>query len=138
MNQYMTPEQEKRLADIMHPPRRKFSQNILLELTGLFPDIWRCLITVYDTAITQRLYACDGEFAYPDHGYAQHPDAEWLRDTVLQLQTTPPEEIANKLRQFFGPGNVFMIPHKGYIAGSLIGEAGISAFVSFDCDKDID
>lgn len=110
-------------------------QNILLILHGLYDEPFKVLITTRDPEMTERLYDCDGGYAYWDDGSPVEAAPEtFLRDTVLQLGTTKPDEMGSRLKAFFGNGNVWIIPAKGYIAGKLIGPAGISAIVSFDCD----
>lgn len=111
-------------------PRVYFQQNVLMIFHGLYDTPFKCLVAVYDSAIVQRLYDCDGAFLPEPHSEAE----TWLRDEILKLSETRPDDVGRRLREAFGVPNVFVIPPRGFIAGKMI-ERGISAIVSVDCDE---
>lgn len=122
------------LAEMVNsaPPNRKFRQNCLLVLTGLYERPMKFLITVYEErdSSTIRLFRdADGGF----HDGVSLAE-QVITNDVLKLLETRPDDIFIRLKNEFGAANVFLIPEGGYLAARMLSE-GISVFCVFDCDS---
>lgn len=106
-----------------------FRRNVLLILHGLYDVPWKALVSVYSAEEVERLYDCDGCYL-PE---PENDSERWLAG-VLKLAETRPDDVAIRLRDTFGPQNVFIVPARGFLASRLI-TGGISAIVSVDCDE---